>query len=58
MKTVEDKVMIVIDRDKLVKQKGNIDIPEFNFNVKDLKNLNLIIDLLIEYYIKTKNNHE
>lgn len=40
--------MIILDREELVKKKGNLDLPEINLNINELKNLENIINLLVD----------
>ena len=43
--------MIKIDREKLVKMKGKIEIPEFNIDINKLSNLCFIVNTLIDLLI-------
>ena len=43
--------MIKIDREKLVKMKGKIEIPEFIIDINKLSNLDFIVNTLIDLLI-------
>ena len=45
--------MIKIDREKLVKMKGKIEIPEFNIDINKLSNLDFIVNTLIDLLISS-----
>ena len=45
--------MIKIDREKLVKMKGKIEIPDLNIDVTKLSNLDFIVNTLIDLLISS-----
>lgn len=49
--------MIIINRDELVKKKGNIEIPNFSLDVKCLLNYDEILNLLIDMFIEEENTN-
>lgn len=46
--------MILINRDELVKKKGNIDISKFNIDSNEIFNEDEVINLLIDLICKIK----
>ena len=52
--------MIKINREELVKTKGKIDVPEINFDVEQLSNIDLIVSTLIDLLVSksSKESYE
>ena len=47
--------MITLNRDDLIKKKGNVEIPFLKFDLNDSFDYSTIIDIILELFLKHNN---